>query len=395
MTPARKSTLPIYLSAGCIFMALAVRSFILPLRVDQLGGDKVVVGVLFSVGTVTGAGLSLPAGFLADRVGKRALLIGAIVVGGISQLGLGLAGSVPPLFPWQAVAGMGAAGAQAALMSALVDIVPRSRLGRAMGWLTLAFQLGFLAGPAAAGVALQWLSLQEVLTAATALFGVALVLAAVGVRAGRGTGAGWNIAGPLREIARRRAFLVAAAAMLGATVVWGTLQAYLPLFGKEHLRLPETQIGYMIAIQAVANGLARIPGGLLVDRVRRRGLLVIGGLAAYSVSLALLPHLDGFWPATALLALTVPILATVYLALGVVFGDLSTPETRGVAMGVYGTILYLGLGFGPAAFGPVIERGGYVVGFTACAVAGVALAVAAAALQSERLRPRRGEAAAA
>jgi predicted MFS family arabinose efflux permease len=264
-----------------------------------------------------------------------------------------------------------------------------------MGWLTLAFQMGFLVGPGAAGIGLRWLSLREVLTVTTALFVLAMALAVFAIRAGGRRRTGWNVVAPLRQIAGRRAFAVAAICLFGATLVWGTLQAYLPLFGKEHLRLPPTQIGYMIAIQAVANGLARIPGGRLVDRLPRRGLLVVVGLATYSATLALLPHASGFWAATAILSLSVPVLATVYLALGVVFSGLSTAETRGVAMGVYGTVLYLGLGFGPAVFGPVIEGGGYVVGFTLCAAVGVGLAGIAAILRIERSQPRRDEAAAA
>jgi hypothetical protein len=43
-------------------------------------------------------------------------------------------------------------------------------------------------------------------------------------------------------------------------------------------------------------------------------------------------------------------------------------------MGLYGTVLFLGLGAGPAVFGSVMEHSGYVAGFTACAVAGLALA---------------------
>jgi len=41
--------LPIYLAAGSIFAALAARAFITPLRIHELGGDKVQVGLLFSV----------------------------------------------------------------------------------------------------------------------------------------------------------------------------------------------------------------------------------------------------------------------------------------------------------------------------------------------------------
>ena len=385
MPPARNRTLPIYVAAGCIFAAFAVRAFALPLRVEELGGDKVTIGLLFSVGTVTAAGLSLPAGFLGDRFGKRNLLLLSIAIGGFSQLGLGVARSVAPLFVWQALAGVGAAGAQAALMSALVDVVPSARVGRAMGWLTLAFQVGFLTGPALAGMSLHWISLGMALAVSSLLFGLALGLT-LGIPGTPGRDVGWNVIGPLREIAGKRAFAVATVGMLGATLLWGTLQAYLPVFGEEQLGLTPEQVGYMIAIQAVANGLARIPGGRIVDRLPRRGLLVACGLGVYAVSIAVLPHLSGFWAATLLLTLSVPILATVYIALGVVFSSLSTAETRGVAMGVYGMVLYLGLGFGPAIFGAIMEHSGYLAGFTACAGAGLVMAALTAALRSSRLR---------
>lgn len=385
MPLARNQTLPIYIAAGCMFTALGVRSFALPLRVVELGGDKVAVGLVFSVATVTAAGLSLPAGLIGDRFGKRVLLLLSVTVGGLSQLGLGVAQTVPLLILWQALAGVGIAGAQAALMSTLVDVVPIATVGRALGWLTLAFQVGLLAGPALAGMSLHWIDLGTALAISTVLFGLALAMA-LAIPAAPGREVSWNLIGPLREIARRRAFAVAAVGMLGATVLWGTVQAYLPVFGKEQLRLSPEQIGYLIAIQAVANGLARIPGGRIVDRIPRRGLLVAVGLGVYAVAIAVLPHMEGFWATTVLLTLSVPILATVYIALSVLFSNLSTAETRGIAMGVYGSVLYLGLGFGPAIFGAIMEHSGYLAGFTACAAAGLVLAALTAALRSSRVR---------
>ena len=58
MTSRPSRPLPIYLAAGSIFAALAARAFITPLRIHELGGDKVQVGLLFSVFTITAAGLS-------------------------------------------------------------------------------------------------------------------------------------------------------------------------------------------------------------------------------------------------------------------------------------------------------------------------------------------------
>jgi MFS family permease len=386
--PKQSRPLSIYLAAGSIFAALAARGFLLPLRVHELGADKVQVGLLFAVFTVTAAGLSLPAGFFADRFGRRSLVLFSIVTGGLSQLGLAVSGSVEPMYAWQALGGLGGGASQAALFAALADSSPGSRLGRAMGWLTLAMQVGFLVGPALAGISLQWLTLQEVLAASGLLYGLALVMTLVGISSAPAMDREWDLITPLRQIVRQPGFLPVTVGLLGATLLWGTLQAYLPLYGKEVLSLPAAQIGYMIAIQAVANGLARIPGGRLVDRTRRRGWIVIVGLSVFALCLALLPHLTGFWPTTLLLVASVPVLATVYIALSVVFTNLATEETRGVTMGIYGSVLYLGLGAGPVIFGTVMERSGYVAGFTACAVTGLLLAGLVAVLRSEPLRRR-------
>jgi MFS family permease len=370
-------------AAGSIFAALAARAFITPLRIHELGGDKVQVGLLFSVFTITAAGLSLPAGFLADRFGRRSLILFAILTGGVAQLGMAAASSVGPWYLWQLLGGLGMGASQAALFAALADAAPGRRLGRAMGWLTFSMQVGFLIGPALTGLSLQWLSLQAALAASTGLFGLALVVTIFGISSTTGVRKEWDLAGPIRQITSRRGFLPACVGLLSGTVLWGTLQTFLPLYGKEQLGLPATQIGYLIAIQAVANGLSRIPVGRLVDGARQRGRIVIVGLVGFAACLALLPHLSGFWPTVTLLVLSVPLVAAVYVALSVVFSDLATEETRGVSMGIYGTVLFLGLGIGPAIFGTVMERSGYVVGFTACALTGLLLAGLVAVLRRE------------
>ena len=49
--PQPSRPLAVYLAAGSIFAALAARGLLLPLRVHELGGDKVQVGLLFTVFT--------------------------------------------------------------------------------------------------------------------------------------------------------------------------------------------------------------------------------------------------------------------------------------------------------------------------------------------------------
>lgn len=372
MRPGR--ALPIYLSAGAFFAALAARGFLVPLRAHELGADRFQVGLLFSVATLAGAALSLPAGLLADRFGRRSMVLFSALTGGVSQVLIATSTSVPLDDAWQVVGGLGGGAAQAALFAALADAVPAARLGRAMGWLTLAMQVGFLGGPALAGALLNFMNLGAALAVTSVMYLLPLGLSPL-ISGARSATASWDLVTPLREMARRRGFPAALLAMFGATIVWGTVQAYLPLFGKEALGLTGPTIGYMLAVQAVFNGLSRIPGGRIVDGAPRKGMIVAAGVIGYSIAVLLLPHLDGFWAPTILLSAAVPFLATAYVALSVTFSNLAPRNGMGVAMGLYGSMLFLGLGVGPAVFGEVINSSGYVAGFTACAVSAIAIAV--------------------
>ena len=385
-----RRTLPVYFIAAAVFSAGAARNFLVPLYAQEVGADRATIGLLFAVFMASAATLSLPSGFIADRFGRKRILVFAIFVLGTSQLGAGLTHSIPLLFGFQLCGGLGAAFLQTGVMAAVADATPSSRMGQAMGWLTLSFQMGFLAGPALAGLALQFIDFQRDLLLTSALYGISVPLVILGVKAGPlRKGRPLEVRRRLRELRRRRGFYAILLGLFGSTVLWGTLQAFLPIFGKEQLRLPGAQIGYLLAIVAVANGLSRIPSGWLVDRARHRGPLVVAGTTGYAVVVAVLPHLSGFWGPALLLSFGVPLLATAFVAVNVAFTGLATEETRGVTMGLNGLMLYTGLGLGPAIFGPVMERSGYTAGFTACAIVVAAIMALVAFLRSEPVERRR------
>lgn len=385
-----RRTLAIYIAAGASFAALAARGLTVPLYAHALGADRFQVGALFSVATLAAAALSLPSGLLIDRFGARSLLIFSLVVAAGSQLAAAATTTVLPLFIWQIVGGLGSGAQQAALFSAITESVKSGRLGRSMGWLTASMQVGFFVGPSIAGLLLTWLDIRTDLALTTVLlvFAIPGALLASGTR--QSAQRGLALREPLRALVAQPAFVPMTIGLIAATLMWGTVGAFLPIFGKEALRLPSSQVGLLLALQAVANGLSRIPGGRLVDRARERWPIVFVGVGVWSVAAVVLGHLSGFWgPAIVLIAAT-PFMATVYVAIGVVFGDLSAASTRGVTMGMYGTILFLGLAAGPLAFGSVVQNFGYAAGFTACAVVAIALALVMAAFHAEPLRRRSG-----
>ena len=389
--PDSRRMVALYLAAGASFAALSARGLTVPLYAHDLGASRFEVGALFSVSTLAAAVLSLPSGILVDRFGTRALLGLSFLFAAVSQLATAATPSVLPLFIWQVVGGLAAGAQQAALFSAVTESTPAGRLGRSMGWLTFSMQAGFFLGPSIAGIALRWIDVRTDIAVTTALllFAIPGALAASGTR--QRTGEGLSLRVPLQALLRQPAFVPVTIGLIAVTLVWGTVGAFLPVFGKEALGLPSAEVGYLLALQAVVNGLSRLPGGRLVDRARQRWPIVFVGVIVWSTATVVLGHLTGFLGPAIVLVVGTPFMATAFVAIGVVFADLSATSTRGVTMGMYGTILFVGLAAGPLIFGPVVQNAGYAAGFTACAVVATALGVVMAVMHAEPLR-RRSEA---
>jgi MFS family permease len=381
----KNRTLFIYVAAGATFTALSTRGFLVPLYAHGMGATRFQVGALFAVSTLAAAATSLPAGLLVDRFGARTLLWTSVVVSAVTQLATAATTTVPPLFFWQVVGGLAGGAQNAVLFAAITETVSGGRLGRAMGWLTFSFQAGFFLGPAIAGILLTWLDVRTdiAVTTAVLLFAIPGALAASDTRQ---TDAGFSLVNPLKALVSQSSFTPLVIGLVGATLAWGTVSAFLPIFGKEQLRLPSAQVGYLIAIQAVANGAARIPAGSVVDRARRRWPIVFAGVVVWSIASIVLGHLSGFWAPALVLIVGTPFMAAAYVAIGTVFGSLSAASTRGVTMGFYGTVLFLALAIGPLAFGQIVQSSGYAAGFTVCAVVAIGLGLAMAVMQSELVR---------
>jgi DHA1 family multidrug resistance protein-like MFS transporter len=382
-----RRTLAIYVATGASFAAISARGLLVPLYAHQLGADRFHVGALFSVSMLAAALLSMPSGVLIDRFGARSMLGLAVGVSAVSQLATAETVTVGPLFLWQVLGGLATGGQMAAVLSVITESEPASRLGRAMGWLTFSMQAGFFLGPSIAALSLQWLDLRADIAVMTILLAFAVPGAMLATTT-RQSVERLSLRVPLLRLVGQPSFVPVTIGLLAATLVWGTVGAFLPIFGKESLGLPSPQVGFLLALQAVVNGVSRLPGGRLVDRARQRWPIVFVGVIAWSVASILLGHLNGFWLPALLLVIATPLIATAFVAIGVVFADLSAGSTRGVAMGAYGSVLFLGLAAGPLVFGPVVQNYGYAAGFTSCAVVAMALAAVMAALHAEPRRPR-------
>jgi MFS family permease len=74
----------------------------------------------------------------------------------------------------------------------------------------------------------------------------------------------------------------------------GTFYLLLPLIGKE-LDLSFSQIGSILTCQFIAGALSNVPGGMLVDAVRRKGLLMALALSWVGVPYLIMGFTHSYW----------------------------------------------------------------------------------------------------
>jgi MFS family permease len=176
-TPEYQAALTTNLAVGLAVFGL--RSTIVPLLiVDRLGAAPGWVGVAFLISAIVQTALMLPAGRMADTVGRRPALFWGSAV---SVLGLALLGVTDSL--WLAIAAMAVFGAGSAFLgsvpAALVGDVAGRRSGTVVAVFNMANDLGAVVGPVLAG----WLVDQGSYGAAFGLgAGVVAVAGVLGLR---------------------------------------------------------------------------------------------------------------------------------------------------------------------------------------------------------------------
>jgi DHA1 family multidrug resistance protein-like MFS transporter len=138
-------------SVGSFFLALPF----IPLLVQQLGvHDKASVdiwsGIIFSINALTGALFAPIWGNVADRVGRKSMVVRSSIFGGLTATMMALSPNVWLLTSSRAL--MGVAGGFSSAASALVaSIVPESAFGFAIGWMATGALVGTLVGPVIGG----------------------------------------------------------------------------------------------------------------------------------------------------------------------------------------------------------------------------------------------------
>ncbi len=162
---------------------------IISLYMAEVGLSKSQIGFLYTSGAVAGAVGSPFLGGLADRFGRKKILL--LSMGGFAAVfsGYALARSYIPLFVIQVGEGISWAAMAAATTALVADLSTQEHRGKAMGIYNMTWNMGWIIGPSMGGILSDHMGFTFTFKLCTCLTVFGLVLALFFVPGkGRGTG---------------------------------------------------------------------------------------------------------------------------------------------------------------------------------------------------------------
>ncbi|MEU5261127.1 MFS transporter [Amycolatopsis sp. NPDC021455] len=341
----------------------------LPFQVGVLGGGGIWLGVLLTSYSVTQAAAAPVLGGLADRHGRRRLLLLSLAGSAVSLAVLGAAGSLWVLLLARVVAGI-CGGSIGVAQAFAADLSGPERRTKAMGLVGAAIGLAFTVGPALGALATP-LGFDVTAYIAAALAAGNLVLAWRTLPAGRPAPATGTKTSE-RGVIAPWPLLVAGFATMAAFVGMETTLAFLAAgrFGAG-----PAFVGVLLCLAGAALFLVQ---GLLVARASRRwgeARVALAGAVAMAVGLGVLP----FAPLPFFVVAVVVLSAGNGLVTATVASMLAgagPPEQRGARMGQGQSAAAAARALGPLGSGALFDVGAwlpYAVG--AVLSAGVAMVV--------------------
>lgn len=350
---------------GCYF-ASNMRLPVVPLYARSLGIDTAQIGFINSAFFLMAGLLSLPLGFVSDRLGRKLLAsLGLLVIAGASFL-LYFSSTFIQLAWVYLFIGIGLAAFGPTMMSFVADISPTTHLGRSYGWYTTAIYCGMSLGPATGGFVAQAAGFLPVFLLSAALVFVnfwMVVFFLPRTRSSVDLGPQkTNTVATLRRLFNNHPLMGCWLVTLGGCFGLGMFITFIPLHAQNQ-GLNVSQIGLIFFAQGLTNGISRIPLGYLSDKVSDRKILVVLGILGFAAAMA------GFGIARTaghfmIFAIALGVsMGLAFTSVGALIAETVDAESRGIAMGGYNTCIYFGMLLSSAIMGKVIQMIGFKVVF--------------------------------
>lgn len=340
------------------------------------------VGLLISVFTVPGVALTPVLGVLADRWGRKRILVPSLLLYGVAGASCGLVRDFDLLLLLRFFQGVGAASLGTLNVTLIGDLYSGGARTTAMGYNSSVLSVGTASWPAIGGALATLAWFYPFFLPIIALPVAFLVLRRLDNPEPEGGESFNEYLGAVWESVRQPAALgLFAASAVTFMLIFGPYLAYLPVLMDETLGAGSLTIGIVMSSVSLSSGLSASQLGR-ISRHASEKTLVVAGYAAYALIFLPIPLADSLWtllvPAVGfglVNGFAIPSIFTLLVGL-------APDRHRAAFMSVNGMVLRLGQTLGPLFAGALVAAFGTQAAF----VGGAALAAVMAGVAAVVIR---------
>ena len=288
MTAQRDGARPTAVLAWmCVLIAVNQLGFgavipVLPLYALSFDVSQTAIGLTIAIYGVARVALGVPAGQIADRLGRRSSLALGGLLSALGNFWCAAADSYAELVVARLVAGGGAGIVLTAGLIVLADITTPATRGRAMAIYQGVFLFAVGIGPFPGGYLAELFGVEApffVYGVAGALVTLVAWFCVAETRALAGKSAETALAVPmvaqLRALAANTGFLlVCLIGFTNALARTGALFSIVPILAQDRLALSASATGFGLALGSVVGLAVTYPAGAVVDRFGRKTVIV-------------------------------------------------------------------------------------------------------------------------
>lgn len=349
----------LFVTVFAVMLGHGIMLPVLPLFAQDLGATGLWIGVIFSGYSLSRVVLMPVIGRLSDICNRKTIIASGLVLYTLFSLLYPFASSPESLALIRFFHGFASAMVVPVAMAFAADLAPPSHEGRYMGTFVISFLLGMGLGPVIGGMLFEGSGITGVFFFMAALTALSLVICLLLPPS----------SGPIRQpVPLRQVFVERGMAsplffQLIASFLTAVFIAFFPVLARSAPQ-PVTvgQIGIILSANLLMTTALQYHFGKIADRHDKRYSLA-AGLTLIAVVLALLPALGSF-PAFLCASIVMGVGSGISIPAAIALMTVAGRSSgQGVAMGVFVTVIGIGMMIGPVIAGVVADLFGIAAVF--------------------------------
>lgn len=364
-----------------IFSTTISKNPVLPLYVRALGGSDIIIGLISAFSPLAGILFSFPVGVLADRLGRKKLLVFSGFVFLIAPLLYLFVNSAVWLIPVRFFHGLATAILGPVVSAIIVKNYSKNK-GEKLGIYSSSTLVGRTLAPLLGGAIISYFILSKNLFSYKLVYLTAFILAIpvfimifflkhqepnrksrVGLK---------DFYLDLKYFLQNKRIASTALVQLAIYFAYGAFETYLPIYLSNYA-IPAYQIGLIFSLQILAIAISQPLFGKLADRIDKRVQITLGVLVL-AVSIGTIALFNSVLPILLIGILFALGLSFSTIATNSYIADVTKKNKLGSSYGGLSSIMDVGQTIGPFLTGIILTLFSFELAFLlSCAIALIAV----------------------